>query len=57
MSKFEETIIPLIDENIWTIDLTSTAGFVDSYTKDPDRPNGEPELFLMYKNKPQGLML
>lgn len=50
MSAFEEAIIPLIDDNIWTVDLTSPAGFVDSYTEDPDRPNGEPELFLMYKN-------
>lgn len=49
MSKFEETIIPLMGD-IWSIDLTSAAGFVDSYTEDPDRPNSEPELFLMYKN-------
>lgn len=50
MSDFEKTIIPLVEKNIWTIDLTSTAGFVDSYTSDPDRPSADAELFLMYKN-------
>lgn len=48
MSKFEKTIIPLIDEEIKTIDLTSAAGFIDSYTYDPDRPSGEKELYLAY---------
>lgn len=48
MSVFEKTIIPLIDENIRTIDLTSAAGFVDSFTLDPDKPSGEKELFLVY---------
>lgn len=48
MSAFEKTIIPLIDENIRTIDLTSAAGFIDSFTKDPDKPSGDVELFLVY---------
>jgi len=48
MSTFEKTIIPLIDENIKLIDLTSAAGFIDSFTLDPDNPSGEKELFLVY---------
>lgn len=48
MSIFEKTIIPLIDENIRTIDLTSAAGFIDCFTIDPDSPSGEKELFLVY---------
>lgn len=48
MSTFEKITIPLIDDNIRTIDLTSAAGFVDSFTLDPDRPSGEKELFLVY---------
>lgn len=48
MSKFEKIIIPLVDENIRSIDLTDAAGFVDSYTYDPDNPSGEKELFLVY---------
>lgn len=48
MSKFEKTIIPLIDECIKTVDLTAAAGFIDSYTEDPDNPNGDAELFLVY---------
>lgn len=48
MSKFEKIIIPLIDKNIRSIDLTDAAGFIDSYTYDPDRPSGEKELFLVF---------
>lgn len=48
MSKFEKTIIPLIDNCIKGIDLTAVAGFVDSFTADPDKPCGESELFLVY---------
>lgn len=48
MSAFEKITIPLIDENIKTIDLTSAAGFIDSFTLDPDKPSGEKELFLVY---------
>lgn len=48
MSTFEKTIIPMIDENIKLIDLTSAAGFIDSFTLDPDNPSGEKELFLVY---------
>lgn len=48
MSKFEKTIIPLISDSIKTIDLTSAAGFIDSFTSDPDKPSGEKELYLMY---------
>lgn len=48
MSNIEKVIIPLVDENIRTIDLTSAAGFIDSFTSDPDKPSGEKELFLVY---------
>jgi len=48
MSVFEKIIIPLIDNSIRLIDLTSAAGFIDSFTLDPDRPSGESELFLVY---------
>lgn len=48
MNKFEKTIIPLIDKQIKNIDLTGLAGFIDSYTYDPDKPSGEYELYLVY---------
>lgn len=48
MSTFEKTIIPLIDNNILSIDLTPAAGFIDSYTIDPDKPGDSGELFLVY---------
>lgn len=48
MSTFEKFIIPFISENITTMDLTSVAGFVDSYTKDYDKPSAENEFFLVY---------
>lgn len=48
MTFFEKVIVSLIDDDIRTIDLTEAAGFVDSYTQDPDNPSGEKELFLMY---------
>ena len=48
MTIFEKIIIPLVDECIMSIDLTDAAGFIDSYTEDPDKPSGEKELFLVY---------
>lgn len=48
MSKFEKIIIPLIDKCILPIDLTKLAGFIGSYTYDPDKPSGDKEFFLMY---------
>lgn len=48
MSLFEKTIIPLIDECIKTIDLTPAAGFIDSFTVDPDKPGDSGQLFLVY---------
>lgn len=48
MSTFEKIIIPLVDDCIQPIDLTKAAGFIDSYTSDPDNPNGEKELYLAY---------
>lgn len=38
MTIFEKVILPLIDDNIKPDDLTDEAGFVDTYTKDPDHP-------------------
>ena len=49
MRIFEKIIIPLVVNNITTIDLTGAAGFVDSYTEDPDKPSADSELFLMYE--------
>lgn len=51
MSKFEKIIVSLIDENIKAIDLTSTAGFIDSFTNDPDKPTSEKEFFLVYDDR------
>lgn len=48
MSTFEKSIIPLIDDSILSIDLTPAAGFIDSYTADPDKPGDAGELFLVY---------
>lgn len=48
MSRFEKIIVPLIDDCIRSIDLTDAAGFIDSYTYDPDNPSGEKEFFLVY---------
>lgn len=33
------------------MDLTSAAGFIDSYTYDPDKPSGEKVLFLVYDDR------
>ena len=51
MSKLEKIIIPMVDGKIEPIDLTSAAGFIDSYTVDPDKPSGEKELFLVYDDR------
>ena len=51
MSKFEKLVIPFIEGEINQIDLTLAAGFIDSYTSDPDRPSGEKELFLVYDDR------
>ena len=48
MSVFEKIVLPFIDDKIQSIDLTKAAGFVDSYTKDDDRPSAENEFFLVY---------
>ena len=48
MSVFEKIILPFIDDKITNKDLTSVAGFVDSYTKDDDKPSAENEFFLVY---------
>ncbi len=48
MTNFEKIVVPLIDENIRSIDLTSAAGFIDSYTYDPDNPTGSYEFYLVY---------
>lgn len=48
MSKFEKLVIPLIDDCITSMDLTSVCGFIDSYTTDDDKPSAECEFFLAY---------
>ena len=51
MSTFEKIVIPFIDGDITTMDFTAAAGFIDSYTSDPDRPNGEKEIYLVYDDR------
>ena len=51
MSKLEKIIIPLSGIGLTNIDLTPAAGFIDSYTVDPDNPSGEKELFLVYDDR------
>lgn len=51
MSTFEKLVIPFIDGDISTIDMSSASGFIDSYTSDPDRPSGEKEIFLVYDDR------
>ena len=51
MSKLEKIIIPLSGIGLTNIDLTPAAGFIDSYTVDPDHPSGEKELFLVYDDR------
>lgn len=48
MSKFEKLIVPLVDDCISPIDLTSVCGFIDSYTVDKDNPSSEKEFYLVY---------
>lgn len=40
-----------MDGNITSIDMTAAAGFIDSYTSDPDKPSGENEIFLVYDDR------
>lgn len=51
MSTFEKLVIPFIDGNISTIDISTASGFIDSYTSDPDKPSGEKEIFLVYDDR------
>ena len=51
MSQIEKLLIPLVDEKITPMDLSGAAGFIDSYTLDPDNPTGELLLYLVYDAK------
>lgn len=51
MSRLEKMIIPLLESEATSIDFTPAAGFIDSYTSDPDNPSGEKELFLVYDDR------
>jgi hypothetical protein len=51
MSTFEKLIIPFIDGEVNSIDFTAAAGFIDSYTFDPDRPSGDMLLYLVYDDR------
>lgn len=51
MSTFEKLMIPFIEGNVNNTDFSPAAGFIDSYTFDPDKPSGEKELFLVYDDR------
>lgn len=51
MSTFEKLTIPFIDGKVSSIDFTAAAGFIDSYTFDPDRPSGDMLLYLVYDDR------
>lgn len=51
MSTFEKLNIPFFEGDIQSIDFTAAAGFVDSYTSDPDRPSGDNDIFLVYDDR------
>ena len=51
MSIFEKLTIPFIDGGVNSIDFTAAAGFIDSYTFDPDKPTGDMELYLVYDDR------
>lgn len=51
MSTFEKIVIPFIDGEITSMDLTKSSGFIDSYTSDPDKPSGEKEIFLVFDDR------
>lgn len=51
MSTFEKLVIPFIDGDISTIDMSPASGFIDSYTSDPDKPSGDKEIFLVYDDR------
>jgi len=48
MSMFEKIIIPLIDDNLEFGDIAPQSGFIDSYTKDLDKPCEENAVYLTY---------
>jgi hypothetical protein len=48
MTDFEKIATSLLTPDITPMDFTEKAGFVDSYTEDPDRPSGFNELFLVF---------
>ena len=51
MSTFEKLTIPFIDGEVNSMDFTAAAGFIDSYTFDPDRPSGDMVLYLVYDDR------
>jgi hypothetical protein len=51
MSTFEKLTIPFIDGAVNSMDFTAAAGFIDSYTFDPDRPSGDMVLYLVYDDR------
>lgn len=50
MSYHLKFIIPLLDEEITMNDLSPSAGFVDAYTDDINRPYLDRHIFLLYIN-------
>lgn len=48
MSTQMKLIIPLLDDNISSEDISSETGFVDGYTTDKNKPGNEGCIFLMY---------
>lgn len=55
MSHFEKILIPFLDKNMYKIDFTSSAGFVDAYEDDEDSPNDNRNIYLMYDMKKHNL--
>lgn len=51
MSTFEKLVIPFIEGDISTVDISPASGFIDSYTSDPDKPSGDKEIFLVYDDR------
>ena len=51
MSTFEKLTIPFIDGEVNSMDFTAAAGFIDSYTFDPDKPSGDANLYLVYDDR------
>lgn len=48
MSNFDKIAVSLINIDTKPIDFTSFAGFKGCYIKDPDKPNGEHNFYIMY---------